>query len=205
VARSGLAPASVTEAGAVLADEIGFYQLSMGPLAERLGVRTPSLYKHVDSLADLARRIAVLATTELGDAIRDATQGRSDSDALAAAARTLWRYAREHPGRYTAANSARPTGPNDPLVAARGRLLDSFAAVLLGYRLDPGQQIHALRTVRSLIHGFVALEMAHEFQIDTDVEDSFGWIINFIDHGLKATAAASTSNDPAADKLRSPR
>ncbi len=192
--RSGLAPASVTEAGAALADEIGFHQLGMGSLAERLGVKTPSLYKHVDSLADLAHRIAVLATTELGDVIRDATQGRSDSDALAAAARAIWIYAREHPGRYMAANSARPTGPDDPLIAARARLLNSFAAVVRGYRLDPYQEIHALRMVRSVIHGFATLETAREFQLDTDVEDSFGWIISFIDRGLWAANPAPTTN-----------
>lgn len=200
--RNGLASTSVTEAGAVLADEIGFHQLGMGSLAERLGVRTPSLYKHVDSLADLARRIAVLATIELGDAIRDATQGRSGSDALAAAARTIRMYAREHPGRYTAANSAGSTGPDDPLVAARGRLLDSFAAVLRGYQLDPGQEIHALRMLRSVIHGFATLELAGEFQIDTDVDDSFAWVISFIDHGLRATTPAPTPHSPAAGRLR---
>lgn len=188
--RNGLAPASVTEAGAVLADEIGFYQVSMGLVAERLGVKTPSLYKHVDSLADLARRIAVLATTELGDAIRDATQGRSGSEALAAAARALWTYARDHPGRYAAANSVPPIGPEGPLVAARSRLLDSFAAVLLGYRLDPGQEVHALRMLRSVVQGFVTLETAGEFRLDTDVDDSFAWITDFIDQGLKATDGA---------------
>lgn len=175
----------------MLADAIGFHQLSMGALAERLGVKTPSLYKHVDSLADLGRRIAVLAATELGDTIRDATQGRSDSDALAAAARTILAYAREHPGRYAAANSARPTGHDDPLVAARNRLLDSFAAVLRGYRLDPDQQIHALRTLRSMIHGFAALESTGEFQMDVDVDDSFSWMIDFMDRGLQASTGAA--------------
>ncbi|MGW0957453.1 TetR family transcriptional regulator, partial [Streptomyces sp. NPDC002545] len=34
-------------AGAALADEVGFANLTMGLLAERVGVRTPSLYKHV--------------------------------------------------------------------------------------------------------------------------------------------------------------
>ena len=66
VPRAGLAPASVTEAGAALADEVGFDQLSMGLLAERLGVKTPSLYNHVDRLTDLVHRIAVLAAIELG-------------------------------------------------------------------------------------------------------------------------------------------
>ena len=141
--RVGLAPASVTEAGAALADEVGFAQLSMGLLAERLGVKTPSLYNHVDSLADLIHRIAVLAATELGDALRDATQGRAGSDALIAAAQAMRTYVTRHPGRYAAGNSVRPNGPDDPLSQAIDRLLASLSAVLRGYQLDPDDQIHA--------------------------------------------------------------
>jgi AcrR family transcriptional regulator len=184
--RAGLAPASVTEAGATLVDEVGFDQLSMGLVAERLGVKTPSLYKHVTSQADLAHRIAVLAITELGDAIRDATQGRAGSDALAAGAQAMRRYVKEHPGRYAAGNAARPTGPDDPLIPAAERVIASWAAMLRGYRLAPSQEIHALRMLRSILHGFAMLEVAGGFQIDTDVDDSFTWMINFIDHGLQA-------------------
>jgi AcrR family transcriptional regulator len=190
VPRAGLSPASVAAAGAALADEVGFDQLSMGLLAERLGVKTPSLYKHVTSQADLAHRIAVLAVTELSDAIRDAIGGRAGRDALLAGAQAMRSYVREHPGRYAAGNAARSTGPDDPLLAAAGRLLASWAAMLRGYRLDPGQEIHALRMLRSMLHGFATLEAADGFQIDTDVDDSFTWVINFIDHGLQATAAA---------------
>ena len=56
--RAGLGTDTVVAAGADLADEIGFAGLSMGQLAERVGVRTPSLYKHVASQDDLNRRIA---------------------------------------------------------------------------------------------------------------------------------------------------
>jgi AcrR family transcriptional regulator len=202
VPRAGLTPATVTEAGAALADEIGFAPLSMGLLAERLGVKTPSLYKHVDSLADLAHRIAVLAMTELGDAIRDATQGRADSDALAAAAQAMRTYVKEHPGRYAAGNGARPTGPDDPLIPASDRLLGSLAAVLRGYRMDPSQEIHALRMLRSMLHGFATLEVAGGFQIDTDVDDSFTWMINLIDQGLQAATATRTRSAPPADTQR---
>ena len=184
--RIGLDQRSVTEAGAVLADEIGLDQLNMGVLAARLGVKTPSLYKHVDSRADLMYRIAVLAATEFGDATRDAIQGRSDSDALAAAAQAMRNYARDHPGRYAAANGVHETGPDDLLVAARDRLLHSFAAILRGYRLDPSQEIHALRMLRSMIHGFAALDVAGEFRLDTDTDDSFAWMIHVIDRGLRA-------------------
>jgi AcrR family transcriptional regulator len=182
----------VTEAGAALADEVGLDQLSMGLLAERLGVKTPALYNHVASQAQLVHRIAILATTEVADAIRDATQGRAGSEALIAGAQAMRMYVREHPGRYAAGNAARPTGADDPLIPAVDRVLASWAAMLRGYRLDPGQEIHALRMLRSILHGFATLEAAGGFQIDTDVDKSFTWMINFIDHGLQATTAART-------------
>jgi AcrR family transcriptional regulator len=185
VPRAGLTPALVTEVSAALADDIGFSQLSMGLLAERLGVKTPSLYKHVTSQADLNHRIAVLAMTELADAIRDATQGRAGSDALIAGAHAMRSYVKEHPGRYAAGNAVEPTGPDDPLVAAAGRVLASWSAMLHGYRIDPGQEIHALRMLRTILHGFATLEAAGNFRIDADVDVSFTWMIDFIDHGLR--------------------
>ena len=188
--RAGLAPASVTEAGAMLADEIGFAQLSMGLLAERLGVKTPSLY-HVDNLADLIHRIAVLAATELGDALRDAIQGRAGSDALIVAAQAMRAYVKEHPGRYAAGNAVQPAGPDDPLTTAITRLLGSLSAVLRGYQLDPAQEIHALRMLRSMLHGFATLEVEGGFRFDTDVDDSFTWMVDLIDHGLQSAQGSS--------------
>jgi AcrR family transcriptional regulator len=186
VPRAGLGQVSVTEAGASLADETGLDHLSMGLLAQRLGVKTPSLYKHVEGLADLTHRIGVLATVELGDAIRDATQGRAGRDALIAAAQAMRRYVKEHPGRYAAGNAARPAGPDDPLHPAASRLLASLSAVLHGYRLDPDQEIHALRMLRSMLHGFTTLEVTGGFMIDADIDDSFTWMVNLIDQGLKS-------------------
>lgn len=188
--RAGLTADAVTAAGATLADEKGLPGLSMGGVADLLGVRTPSLYKHVEGLADLTHRIAVLATTELGDAVRDATQGRAGRDALTAAARTMRDYVTRHPGRYAATTTARPDGPEDPLTGADRRSLASFAAVLRDYRLDPDQEIHALRAMRSMLHGFIALETAGGFQYPTDVTTSFDWMVDLLDRGLRAVTPA---------------
>jgi AcrR family transcriptional regulator len=184
--RAGLDAATVTEAAAAVADEIGLGGLSMSLVAERLGVKTPSLYKHVDGLASLTHGIAVLGATEAGDALRDAMQGVSGGDALTAAAQALRTYVKQHPGRYAATTGARPTGPDDPLIPALDRSLSSLAAVLQGYRLDPGDTIHALRMLRSVLHGFATLEAADGFQMGTDVDESFLWLIAFLDRGLRA-------------------
>lgn len=196
--RPGLTPASVTEAGAALVDEIGFDQLSMGLLADRLGVKTPSLYKYVANQADLAHLIAVLAMTELADAIRDAVQGRAGSDALVAGAHAMRTYVRDHPGRYAAGSSAHLTGPDDPLLPASGRVLASWGAMLHGYRLDPDQEIHALRMLRSMLHGFATLEAAGSFQVDASTDDSFTWIVAFIDQGLRSLQSSGGQPLPMA-------
>ena len=67
--RAGLTGDDVVASAAGLADEIGFQGVTMGLLADRLGVRAPSLYKHVDGLADVQHRLATLTLAELGEAI----------------------------------------------------------------------------------------------------------------------------------------
>jgi hypothetical protein len=51
--------------------------------------------------------------------------------------------------------------------------------------------------IRSVLDGFVTLEVAGAFQIDVSVNDSFTWMINFIDNGLQAIAANRSALAPA--------
>jgi len=185
VPRAGLSGGDVVAAAAGLADEVGYADLSMGLLAGRLGVRPPSLYKHVGGLADLQHRLATLAMTELGEVIRDAVQGRSGADALAALLTAVRGYVSEHPGRYTATTGAAFSGPDDPLYAATTRLLASIAAVLRGYGIGEDEMDHAIRTIRCTIHGFAMLEAAGGFQWSNDPDESFEWMIRFVDRGLR--------------------
>ena len=186
--RAGLSGGDVVIAAADLADEIGYADLTMGLLAGRLGVRPPSLYKHVGGLADLQHRVATLATTELGEVIRDAAQGRAGFDALAALLTAVRDYVARHPGRYTATVGAEYSGPDDPLLAATTRVLNSIAAVLRGYGVGEDEMDHAIRTIRCTIHGFAMLDASRGFQWDADPDQSFDWMIRFIDRGLRGLA-----------------
>ena len=184
--RAGLSSQDLVAAGAALADEIGYHRLTMGLLAQRLGVRPPSLYKHVDDLADLQHRIATLAMTELGEAIRDAIQGRSGLDALTALMTATRAYVNACPGRYTATVGARFTGPADPLLAASTRVINSIAAVLRGYGISDADMDHAIRVLRCTLHGFAVLHAAGGFQWSGDPGQTFDWMVRFLDRGLRA-------------------
>jgi AcrR family transcriptional regulator len=186
VPRAGLTGEDVVYAAAEAADEIGYASLTMGLLADRLGVRPPSLYKHVGSLADLRHRVAALAMTELAEVIRDAVQGKAGPDALHALLTAARAYVTAHPGRYTATIGAEFTGADDPLLAAGTRVISSIAAVLCGYGIGEDEMDHAIRTIRCTMHGFAMLEASRGFQWDADPEESFAWMIRFIDRGLRA-------------------
>ncbi|MEU5833627.1 TetR/AcrR family transcriptional regulator [Streptomyces diacarni] len=177
-------------AGAALADEVGLAHLTMGSLAERLGVRTPSLYKHVSGQDDLNRRIAALALSEAADAVGGAVQGYAGREALAAAARAFRAFVLEHPGRYAATIGVEPSGPDDPLATASRRLLAAFVAVLRGYEIAEPDVDHALRMLRSLCHGFATLQAADGFQWSADIDQSFEWLITFADRGLRVMSGA---------------
>ena len=71
-------------------------------------------------------------------------------------------------------------------------LLGGYAARV---PVDPSQEIHALRTLRSMLHGFATLETDGGFRFDTDIDDSFTWMVTLIDHGLQATTATAGLRD----------
>ena len=181
--RAGLTPERVVAEAGALADERGIHALSLAPLAERLGVRVPSLYKHVGGLDDLHRRLALAGIRDLTEILGAATVGRSGGDALRSCA-TAWRaYAKEHPGRYGAIQRS-PDPADAELAAAGARLTDLVFAVLRGYGLDEDGTVHATRAVRSALHGFVTLAAEGGFGLSQDVDVSFDRLVALLDAGL---------------------
>jgi AcrR family transcriptional regulator len=184
MSRPGLDADRVVNAAAELADAEGLSALTLAALAQRLGVRAPSLYAHVDGLDDLRRRVASKGARELADALQAAAAGRAGRDALDAFASTYRAYAREHPGTYAALQRAPDLAPDE----ATARLVHVVLAVLRGYGLERENAIHGARVVRSALHGFVALEAAEGFGIPLDLDVSFTRLVAVIDRGLTAVA-----------------
>jgi AcrR family transcriptional regulator len=185
VPRVGLSTADVVAAAAAMADEAGYGAVALAPLAARLGVKPPALYKHVESLGDLRHRMAALAMAELAEALRDALQGKAGQEALTALFTAFREYVAAHPGRYSATVGAEYQGPDDPLYVASLRVITSIRAVLSGYGIPVDDLDHAIRTLRSLIHGFALLQAASGFQWGNDPDESFAWMVRFVDQGMR--------------------
>ncbi len=181
--RVGLDQASVVEAAARLVDEEGIEQLSLGRLAEGLGVRTPSLYNHVAGLPGLKHDLALYCLRDLLNRITRATIGKSRTEAIVALADAYRAYARETPGRYALTLQAPDPGDRE-LEAMAQQIVDVVIAVLAPYRLSEEEAIHAIRSLRSIVHGFISLEVAGGFGMPVDLDASFHWLINLFIAGL---------------------
>ena len=193
--RAGLTPTVVAEAAAVIADDVGYDRLTLAAVAERCGVRLPSLYKHVDGLDGLRRELALLALRELYEALTRAAMGRSGREALHAVAASYRAWARAHPGRYVATLRAPARG--DRAYAAAGEAaVGVVAAVLLGYHVnDPDDVTDATRMLRSLLHGFVTLEAAGGFGRPRALDRSFDRMVTALDVAFAGWATSTTMNE----------
>jgi AcrR family transcriptional regulator len=183
VARRGLDCEQVVDAALAIADTDGLEAVTLARVAAALGVRSPSLYNHVDGRNGLVRGVAARATAELATALRRAATGRAGADAIAAVAQAQRDYALAHPARY-AATVAAPAPGDTAHEEAAADAVDVLTSVLTGSGLEGDDLIHAVRALRSAVHGFAAIEASGGFGLDVDRDVSFQRLIDAFARGL---------------------
>ena len=174
--RAGLTPRVVAEEAARFCDEEGFDALTLASLAKRVGVAAPSLYKHVDGLAALRREVALMGMAELAEVLGGAAVGLARGPALRAVADAYRGYARAHPGRYAALQHA-PRADDEEAQRVAAGPVSVLAAVLRGFGIGDDQAVHAIRALRSALHGFVHLEANGGFRLPEDLDESYRLLV----------------------------
>ncbi len=186
--RQGLDRERVVDAAVAIADADGLGGVTLARVAADLGVRAPSLYNHVDGRDALLREVALRGIAGLSAALARATVGRSGDEALEAMAHAYRTYATEHPGCY-AATVAAPAEGDAEHAAAAAEPIGIVVAVIRPWELGPEDQLHAVRVIRSAIHGFIALESGGGFALPLDLDASFATLVAVLVGGLDRRGA----------------
>jgi len=166
-------------AGRRLLEEEGPEALTMRRLAERVGIRAPSLYKHLPDKAALEAAIIATGFEEAAATFEQAVEGAGEGpgdgrgegpgewqpagrgNALVALAAAYRRFALEHPHLYRLMNN----GPL-PREHLPPGLENRTAAPLLR---AAGSQARA-RAVWAFAHGMVLLELDQRFPPEADLD-----------------------------------
>ncbi len=193
--KLGLTLEQIIEAAAAIADRDGIDALSMSKIASSLGVRSPSLYNHIDGLAGIRRRLALhassLLTAEFTAGV-DGVAGVAGTDALRAIASRLRTFAHDHPGLYGSLLPAPDPGEDPELAAALAEPVDVVRRVLTGMDIDPSTLVPIIRSLRAAIHGFVDLELRGGFGLPDDIESSFATTVDLVIAAISAPATIHT-------------
>ena len=160
---------AIVAAARAALEEGGPDRVTMNAVADRVGVRAPSLYKRVKDRNALLGKIAAATLEDL----RERMQGQ---DSLAGLARTYRSFAHEHPEGFrliqtrtaSAEDLARASEP--VLAAARDAVGDADA-------------LEAARFMTAWLTGFITMELAGAFRLGGDLDRAF-------DYGIERVASA---------------
>ncbi|MEF2978668.1 TetR/AcrR family transcriptional regulator [Subtercola sp. YIM 133946] len=183
----------IVRAGRDILETEGAAGLTMQAVAQRVGVRAPSLYKRVKSRDDLIGLIAESTVDDLASRLSAAamTQPRPDArEHLVALAHEFRAFALANPAGFHLMFTPGPSvsRPDVTLLARAAEPLMEATAQLAG----SDNALEAARTVTAWANGFISMELAGAFQLGGDVDRAFEFGIARL-----ATALAPDALGPA--------
>lgn len=188
--RATLDSEKVIDEAASIADAEGLDAVTLTRVAERLGVRQPALYRHVDGYDDLIRSLGLRGRELLAERLSTAAQGVA-GPAVVRALGDAWRgVAREAPGLY-AATDRYPCAGDPELEDAVENIVTIISRSLGSFALDDSQRIHVARGLRSSFHGFAHLESGDGHPLPHDLEESFAGLIDLLVAGIRQLESAA--------------
>lgn len=197
--KLGISVEEVISAAASIADRDGLGNVTLSAVADQLGVRSPSLYAHVDGISGLRRALQLHAAALLTRSVERAVDELSGDRSVRQVAHAYREFAHTHPGLLDALLPAPRPGEDDEVYRALAEpaLMVADAIVALGVR--PKNAVDAVRSLRSAVHGFVVLEKDGGFGMPENIDDSFDVMVELFISGL-GTTYGNELNKPAKDE-----
>lgn len=160
---------AVIQAASALADEKGLDHVSLKAVAERLGIRTPSLYNHIQSLEDLLRAVAHSGMGAMNERMARAAIGKSGEAAIRAVAAEYLRFMVEHCGVYETIQWAtwHGTEETETLFADYTDLLRKLI-LSCGWGAEHTTEI--VKVLAGFLHGYTTLQLRYAFSDPDRVE-----------------------------------
>lgn len=172
----------ILEVAVTVLEEAGPEALTMRELADRMGIRAPSLYKHVQDKDDIVAGVQEWALLDMGRHLSAVT-----GQGLVALAEAYRSWARAHPRLYEVA-TRRPL--------ARERIApgveDAAAAPLV---TAVGGDEHLARALWALAHGLVDLELSNRFPPEADLDATWRTALSGFERTPAPRCRAGVSGD----------
>jgi len=190
-ARARTSQAAIVAAARELLEAEGLQAVTMATVAARVGVKPPSLYKHVRDRAALLAALATDTTQELGRVLTlaDEAPAAPPETRLRALAGAFRDFARRSPRATAMLFTDLGPGSHAPVEAAAlaVRPLIELTTALVG----PAGALPAARVLTAFAYGFTSMESAGAFRLGGDVDEAFGLGVAVLAEGLRTARPRS--------------
>lgn len=182
--KSRLDKKAIVEAAANMADEKGIVNITLKMLANELGIKSPSLYKHFSGgLDELNKELMLYGWHLLEGEITRAAIGKAKDDAIVAICYAYRNFASSRKGLFEAMQWYNMYQSEEHLQATQG-IINIVFQVLESYGLNDEQKVHCVRMLRGFLQGFFAIEIHGGFGNPTPINDTFDFSIKTILTGI---------------------
>jgi AcrR family transcriptional regulator len=186
-ARARTSIDEIVAAGRELLEAGGLDAVTMQAVAERVGVRAPSLYKRVPNRAALISAIGAAVLVDLRRVLEPVGGGADPAADLRAIATAFRTFAHANPRSYellfmSLPPDARPPADLNALAAAP--VLD-----LAGRLVGPDHALEAARLLTAFANGFIAMELSGAFRLGGSPNDAYAYGVDVLVDALAARAA----------------
>jgi AcrR family transcriptional regulator len=173
-------------AGRRILEAEGLESLTMQRVALAVGVRPPSLYKHVHDRGDLIRLIGSAVVLDLGQRLDESVRSGDPRHAVRRMLEAFRTFAHTNPEGYQLLFARLPEGwrADDALTAGISQAVVRAVGDLTG----GDHALEAARTVVAWAHGFLSMELAGAVRPGGDVDEAFAFGIERITAALMRQA-----------------
>jgi AcrR family transcriptional regulator len=156
----------------------GEKSLGINRVARELNIKPPSIYNHIKSNDDLRTAVAVEGWKKLyGSLAVTGITSKNPVEGITLLLNTYREFAHNNKSLYMVISTTSIEQDHPEFLDVSQKLFQLFNHILAGLKLSKDNEIHIIRWLRSMAHGFIILELQGQFEIPVTINDSYDFII----------------------------
>jgi AcrR family transcriptional regulator len=169
-----------------IADKYGLDHVTLKAVAEKLNIRTPSLYNHIDSLEDLLRDIAHRGMREMNARMTQAAIGVSGVEAIKSVSLAYFDYLIAHPGVYEIIQWAGWHGNSETVsIFSEYRVL--LEKIILSCHLKNPDTGAIIDLLTGFLHGYCTLQLGNALNDRDAATKKIATAVDTVMRGITST------------------
>ncbi|MCK6016010.1 TetR/AcrR family transcriptional regulator [Enterococcus faecium] len=176
--------AAVIQTACDIADEKGLNNVSLKAVAEKLNIRTPSLYNHIGSIDDLLREAAHKGMRTHNERMMQVAVGNSGDAAIKSLGIEYLNFMIEHPGVYEIIQWATWHG-TDETAEIFGNYISLLTTLIHSCQFKTEKTDEILNLLTGVLHGYTTLQLQYAFTNPDKVREDFCNAIDTVLLGIR--------------------